>query len=82
MQHDCGAGARWATEQAIADRDGISYRQHCSLIRASKVDAITANCPLESDDPDLVDDRGIGNEEVPVADLVGTKLSDFQQHED
>jgi len=29
-----------------------------------------------------VDDREIGNEEVPVADLVGTKLSDFQQHEE
>jgi len=62
--------ARLATEQAIADRDGPSDQHHSSMIRASEVEAIEANCPLDSDEPDFADDDDLGNEAVPFMDIV------------
>lgn len=74
--------ARLATEQAIADRDGPSDQRHSSLIRATPFDAITANCPLDSDEPDHLDEQEIGNEEVAVWDALSSKPSDFFKQEE
>jgi len=65
--------ARMATEQAIMDRDGPSDQHHSSMIRATEVEEIKANCPLDSSEPDLVDDQELGNEDVPVMDLLDTR---------
>ena len=73
---------RLATEQAIADRDGPSDQHHSSLIRATPVDTITANCPLDSNEPDHLDEQDIGNEEVAVWDALGSKPSDFFKQEE
>jgi len=74
--------ARLATEQAIKDRDGPSDQNHSSLIRAAKFSAITANCPLDSVEPILLDEQGIGKEESAVWDVLGTKPSDFYKLEE
>ena len=34
---------------------------------------ISANCALDSIEPDLLDDQAVGNEEVSVTDLLDTK---------
>jgi hypothetical protein len=74
--------ARVATEQAIADRDGPSDQHHSSMTRAMAIEAANANCPLDSEEPDLLDERENGNKVVSLVDLVGSKPSDLSKHKE